>query len=225
MLEIKKNSKLELSKYSTLFFNIGLAIAIGLVIVVFEWKSPTTTSDVNLERSEGLFDVIIDDIPLTNQATPPPPKIQQPKIIEVKDEEEIEEEIVIDLDIEMVEEDVIEKLVTEAAPEQEISDEVFSVVEVMPSFPGGTAAFYEYVSKNLKYPRKALNAQVEGKVIVRFVVGENGHVGQVEVLKGIGYDCDEEAIRVLLSSPDWIPGRQQGRNVKVRIMVPLTFDI
>jgi protein TonB len=95
----------------------------------------------------------------------------------------------------------------------------------MPSFPGGNAKFYEFIAKNLKYPRRALKANVEGKVVVRFIVAEDGDVSDVEVLKGIGYDCDEEAIRVLNTSPNWIPGKQRGRNVKVRVMVPLTFDI
>jgi protein TonB len=224
-MELKKNPNLELSKYSTLFFNVGLALAIGFVVAVFEWETVENTSRVNLDTSEVMFNEIIEDVPLTNQAPPPPPKIRQPQIIEVKDEVEIEEDIEIDLDIDMVEESIIEDIVFETAPDEEISDEVFSVVEVMPSFPGGTTKFYDFISKNLKYPRKALKANVEGKVIVRFIVAENGDVSEVEVLKGIGYDCDEEAIRVLLSSPDWIPGRQQGRNVKVRIMVPLTFDI
>ena len=224
-MELKKNPNLELSQYSTLFFNIGLVLAISFVLVVFEWKTAKSTSSVNLESRGAIFEEIIDDVPLTNQASPPPPKIQPPQIIEVTDEEEIEENIKVDLDIEMTQETVVENFVLESAPEEEISDEVFSVVEVMPSFPGGTDEFYAFVSKNLKYPRKAMKANVEGKVIVRFVVAEDGDVSQVEVLKGIGYDCDEEAIRVLQSSPDWIPGRQRGRNVKVRIIVPLTFEI
>jgi protein TonB len=223
-MELKKNPKLELNRYSSLFFNIGLALAIGLVIIVFEWKSVQTVSAVNLESRAGSFEEII-DIPLTNHAIPSPPKIQQPQIIEVPDEEEIVEDIEFDLDIEMTDQAAVEVLVAESEPEEEVADEVFTIAEVMPSFPGGTAKFYEYISENLKYPRKALKANVEGKVILRFVVAEDGDVSDVEVLKGIGYDCDEEAVRVLQSSPDWIPGRQQGRNVKVRVMMPLTFNI
>lgn len=223
-MELKKNPKLELSKYCTLFFNLGLAIAIGLVLVAFEWKTVASTSKVSLETEGGMFEEIL-DIPLTNQATPPPPKFNQPKIIEIPDEEEIEEVVDIDLDIEMTEELVVEQLVSVEAPEEEIADEVFSIVEVMPSFPGGNTEFYEYISQNLKYPRKALKANVEGKVVVRFIVAEDGGISDVEVIKGIGFDCDEEAVRVLQSSPDWIPGQQRGRNVKVSIMVPLTFEI
>ena len=223
-MEHKKNPKLDLNKYTALFFNIGLAISVGLVLVIFEWETTETISRVNLDTSNQQFEEII-DIPLTKQATPPPPKIQQPKIIEVPDEEVIAESIEIDLDIDITEEVVVEELVIENEPEEEQADEVFSIVEEMPSFPGGNTKFYEFVSKNLKYPRKALKANVEGKVVVRFVVEEDGDISDVEVLKGIGYDCDEEAIRVLNNSPNWIPGKQRGRNVKVRVMVPLTFDI
>ena len=223
-MELKKNPKLELAKYSALFFNIGLAVAIGLVLIVFEWETVESTSEVKLESSVGSFEEIL-DVKLTYQEPPPPPKIQAIKIIEVPDDEEIEESIVIDLDIEMDEEAVIQELVVEDAPAEEVVDEVFSIVEVMPSFPGGNAEFYEYISKNLKYPKKALKANVEGKVVVRFVVDESGDISDIEILKGIGFDCDEEAIRVLQSSPDWNPGQQRGRNVKVRVMVPLTFDI
>jgi protein TonB len=68
-------------------------------------------------------------------------------------------------------------------------------------------------------------ASVEGKVVLRFVVGTDGSVGDVEVLRGIGYDCDEEAVRVIQSSPKWSPGKQRGRKVKVSMIVPLNFNL
>jgi protein TonB len=95
----------------------------------------------------------------------------------------------------------------------------------MPSFPGGSSKFNEFITQNLKYPLKARRANVEGKVIVSFIVEANGKLSGIEVVKGIGFDCDEEAVRVLSSTPDWIPGQQMGRNVKVRVLLPLTFDI
>ena len=223
-MEIKKNPELELSRYRWLFFNIGLTISMGLILVVFEWKTVDEHSTVNLIDDSGYYEEII-DIPLTNQTTPPPPKISQPKIIEIPNEEEIDEAIEIDLDIENTEERSIEELVIEDAPMEEVTEEVFSIVEEMPSFPGGNTEFYKYLTQNLRYPRKALKANVEGKVVVRFIVAEDGAISNVEVFKGIGYDCDEEAVRVLKSSPNWIPGKQRGRNVKVSIMVPLTFEI
>jgi len=223
-MESKKNPKLELTQYSTLFFSIGLVIAIGFAIVVFEWKTLQITSEVNLQSDLDLSEELL-DIPLSYQPSPSRPKISQPKIIEIPDEEEIVSNIAIDLDIDVADEIAVDELVNDQIPEEEIADEVFSIVEVMPTFPGGTAEFYNYIAQNLKYPRRALKANVEGKVILSFIVAENGGVSEVKVLKGIGFDCDEEAVRVLQSSPNWIPGQQRGRNVKVSIMVPLTFDI
>lgn len=223
-MELKKNPNLELTRYSTLFFSIGLVIAISFVLLAFEWKTLESGSTVSFETEGSIFEEIL-DIPLTYQALPPPPKINQPRIIEIPDDEEIENSIEIDLDIEIIEESVIEEAVNFQVPEEEVADEVFSIVEVMPSFPGGNSKFNEYISKNLKYPRRALKANVEGKVVVSFVVAENGDISNVQVLKGIGFDCDEEAVRVLQSSPKWIPGQQRGRNVKVNVMIPLTFDI
>ena len=223
-METKKNPKLELNKYSTLFFSIGLTISLGLTVLVFEWEIVEERSTVELQANDPLFEDILEDIPLTQQ-NPPPPKIQQPKVIEVPDEEEIEDEIEFDLDIEMTEETIIEELVIEEAPEEEIADEVFSTVEVMPTFPGGTSEFYEYITNNLQYPRRAKKAEVEGKVIVRFVVGLDGEISDVEVVKGIGFDCDEEAKRIIQASPNWKPGKQGGRKVKVRMIVPLNFNL
>lgn len=226
-MELKKNPNLDLNRYRVLFFNIGLTISIGFVLIVFEWKTLDTKSEVRLEVINMAFEEIL-EIPLTVQTPPPPPKAQQVKIIEIPDEEDIIEGIEIDLDIEMTEEAVVEdvaEFIVEGKPEEEAVDEIFSVVEIMPTFPGGNSEFYEYVSKNLKYPRKALKAQVEGKVIVEFVVEEDGDISDIEILKGIGYDCDEEAVRVLKSSPNWIPGKQQGKKVKVKVMVPLNFSI
>jgi protein TonB len=223
-MELKKNPKLDINKYSLLFFNIGLSLSIGFVVIVFEWKTLDTKSEVRIESTNSIFEEVI-DVPISFQSPPPPAILHQPKIIEIPDEEEIIEGIEIDLDIEVTKETVVEQIVAIGEPEEEIVDEVFSIVEVMPSFPGGNTEFSEYISKNLKYPRRALKANVEGKVILRFVVAEDGDISNIEVLKGIGYDCDEEAVRVLQSSPNWIPGKQRGKNVKVRVMVPLTFNI
>ena len=222
-MELKKNPKLELSNYRLLIFAISLSMSIGMVLIAFEWKTVGLSSTVSLETSGTAFEEVM-EVPITNQVTPPPPKVSTPTIIEIPDEEEIQEIVDINLDIE-ISEPVVESLVFEDTPEEEVADEVFNVVEIMPTFPGGSAKFIEFISQNLKYPKKALRANVEGKVIVSFIVEADGNLSEIEVVKGIGYDCDEEAVRVLSSTPDWIPGQQMGRNVKVRVMLPLNFNI
>jgi protein TonB len=195
-----------------------------MVVVAFEWETVDRVSAVDLGNVNTQFEDVFEEVPVTNQP-PPPPQVQQPQIVEVPDEEEIVEEIEIDLDVEITEDTKIEDVVFEAAPEEEKADEVFTVVEEMPTFPGGTGKFYEYVSQNLDYPTKAKKAAIEGRVILRFVVGVEGDISNVEVLRGIGFGCDEEAVRVIQSSPKWIPGKQRGRSVKVSVTVPLSFRL
>lgn len=102
---------------------------------------------------------------------------------------------------------------------------VFQVVEQMPEFEGGMAALGKYLSKNLKYPAQARSANVQGTVFVGFVVGNDGKIRDVTVLKGIGYGCDEEAKRVVSSMPPWRPGKQSGRAVSVRYSLPIRFKM
>jgi len=165
------------------------------------------------------------DIPPTEQPPPPPPKIQQPEIVEVPDEEEIEEEIEVNLDVEITEEDVIEDVVFEEPVEEEVADEVFTIVEQQPEFPGGMGAFYQYVQKKLKYPSQARRMGIEGKVFVQFVVDKAGNITEVVAVRGIGAGCDEEAVRVIGGSPKWKAGKQRGKSVKVRMILPITFKL
>jgi protein TonB len=86
-------------------------------------------------------------------------------------------------------------------------------------------SFLKYVSKNLKYPAQARRMGVEGKVFVQFVVEKDGSITDIKVVKGIGAGCDEEAVRVLENAPKWKPGKQRGRPVKQRIVLPIVFKL
>lgn len=117
---------------------------------------------------------------------------------------------------------------TMTAPQEDpkptsLDEETFTIVENQPTFPGGIAEYYTYVQENLKYPDKARKKEVSGKVFVQFVVDKSGEIRDTKVLKGIGYGCDEEALRVIGDSPNWIPGSQRGKNVNVRMVLPITF--
>lgn len=115
-----------------------------------------------------------------------------------------------------------EKIVEEP---KKVEREVFTYVEEMPTFPGGEEALLSYISKNIQYPEIAKRAQVEGKIYIQFVVGTSGQVSDVTVAKGIGAGCDEEAVRVVRSMPNWKPGRQNGHPVNVRISIPIVFKL
>ncbi len=108
---------------------------------------------------------------------------------------------------------------------QEVEDEVYTVVETPPTFPGGEAALLKYISDHLKYPQVALEQDIQGVVHLRFVVLPNGSVGDVFVVKGIDASCDREAVRVVKSLPRFIPGKQQGKPVSVWYTVPIRFVI
>ncbi len=223
-MEAKKTSRADLNKRTGLHLSIGLVISLALITLAFEWRSYDDNSLVDLGKVESDFEDVM-EIPPTEQPPPPPPKIQQPEIIEVPDEEEIEEEIEIDLDVEITEDTEIEEMVFEEAPEEEATDEIFMVVEDQPEPQGGYPAFYEYVGKNLKYPSQARRMGIEGKVFVQFVVDKDGTITEVQAIKGIGAGCDEEAVRVLKNAPKWTPGKQRGRAVKVRMVLPITFKL
>ena len=98
-------------------------------------------------------------------------------------------------------------------------------VEQMPEYPGGQAALFEYLSKNIKYPADAEKKKVEGKVFVTFVVDSDGKITDVSLLKKVFPSLDAEAIRVISAMPNWIPGRQKGQAVRVKYTVPIMFRL
>ena len=112
---------------------------------------------------------------------------------------------------------------TSAPVEEEAK--VYNVVEQMPSFPGGEAALLKYVNTHIKYPAIAQEQEISGVVVLRFVVKEDGSVGEVIVQKSLEKHCDEEAVRVVKSLPRFIPGKQQGKAVRVWYTLPVRYVI
>ncbi|MEK6479007.1 TonB family protein [Catalinimonas sp. 4WD22] len=103
--------------------------------------------------------------------------------------------------------------------------DVFTVVEEQPEYPGGMDAFYRYVSTEMKYPLEARQQGIEGRVFVQFVVEKDGSLSDVKTIKGIGGGCDTEAVRVLQNAASFSPGKQRGRPVRVRMVMPVTFKL
>ena len=110
-------------------------------------------------------------------------------------------------------------------PVEEKKQEIYHTVEQMPQFPGGDAELLKYIRDNMRYPQAALENNIQGRVIVQFVVGKDGNVTNVQVLKGVDRLCDQEAVRVIESMPRWIPGKHNGVAVPVYYRVPVTFKI
>ncbi len=116
-----------------------------------------------------------------------------------------------------------EIVVEEKKPVEE--NKVFTAVEQMPQFPGGESALMQYISKNIKYPPVAMENGIQGRVVVQFVVTKTGKIGEVKIARGKDPDLDKEAMRVVKSLPDFIPGKMNGQAVNVWYTLPVTFKL
>ena len=226
-MEAKKTPKADLNKSVGMFTNLGLAVAVGLTLAAFEYKSYDDGALKDLGRDSDNFEDIL-DVPITQQPPPPPPPppMEQPVIQEIPDEVKIEEKIDVNFDVDVKETTVIEEVVIkEVVIEEEKADQIFDVVETQPNPPGGMSGWNKYLSDNLKYPTQARRMGVEGTVIVVFVINTDGSIQDVEVLRGIGGGCDEEAVKVVTKAPKWEPGKQRGKPVRTRMRLPIRFKL
>ncbi|MDN3688305.1 energy transducer TonB [Cyclobacterium jeungdonense] len=223
-MEAKKTPKADLTKKTGMFLNLGLMVSVGLVLFAFEYRSYDDGQLKDLGSIDDDFEELL-DIPITEQPPPPPPPVEQPEIKEIPDEVEIEEKIEVNFDVDVQEETVIKEVEIAEAPVEEKADEIFDVVENMPTPPGGMEGWNKYLSNNLKYPTQARRMGIEGTVYVVFVVNTDGSIQDVDILRGIGGGCDEEAMRVVRNAPAWEPGRQRGRPVRVKMRLPIRFKL
>jgi protein TonB len=216
-MEPKKNSEVNLERKKGLFFQIGLVIALLVVLGAFEYKTYEKIA-YNL-GALNLDDLEEEIIPITKQEIkPPPPPPPPPEIIEiVEDDVEIEDEIEIE-DTESDEDEEIEII-------EEDDDEFFMVVENMPIFPGGDLGLMKYIQKHVKYPAIAKEYNITGKVYVSFIVDKSGSVTNVKIVRGVDKNLDAEAVRVVKSLPKYKPGRQRGKSVRVMFTIPINFTL
>ena len=222
-MEPKKNPNVNLEKKRGLFIQIGLTVALLIVLGAFEYRSyergASSLGDFNLEADweEEIENTFREEKP------PPPPPPPPDEIVIVEDEEEIENEIEIE-DTESDEDLEIEE-------EEEVIDEVFVIVEDMPRFQGCAddqctqMEIMKYIAKNTKYPPIAKENNITGRVFVSFVVDKTGKVTQVKVLRGVDKYLDAEAVRVVQSMPKFKPGKQRGKTVSVQYSVPINFKL
>lgn len=224
-MELKKSTKADLEGKRGIFFQIGLVVVLALVLVAFEWSSKSNMANTLGELAD--MDLEEEIIPITReQEVKPPPPPPPPKVTEVlnivEDDVEIEDELIIedaeaDQDMEI---DIIE-----FEEEEEVAEEeVFFIVEDMPSFQGkGQEGFRSWIAKNLRYPDIAAENGISGKVYVQFAVNSQGLVVDAVVVRGVDPALDKEASRVVMSSPKWAPGKQRGKAVKVQFTFPINF--
>ncbi|KAF5057225.1 hypothetical protein DSECCO2_358980 [anaerobic digester metagenome] len=223
-MDIKKNPKYDLERYKGLFLEAGLVIALGLMLMAFEWKKYDST-DTGFDQMQ-VVDIPEEMVEITRQEEPEPPKPEpQTTLLEIVDDDV---EVQDDLDIN-AEDDQDTEVGDFVAPVDDGEDvtvveaEIFTIVEEQPGFPGGESSLMEYLKNNIKYPQLARESNIQGTVFVTFVVEPNGSISNVKVLRGIGGGCDEEATRVVKNMPSWTPGKQRGKPVRVQFNLPIRF--
>ena len=220
-MELKKNPKVDLRRYSGLFFEVGLVIAIGAVLLALNYSVHTKRTVVFGELKEVIAEEGI--VPITRQQTPtPPPPPEIPKVAEVINIVDDDTNLDDELDIEDIEADQETEIVVVKRQEEEEEDEIFMIVEEIPEFPGGEDALHRFMIEHTKYPKSAKKKHVSGTVYVQFVINEKGEIENVMIPRSVDPALDREAVRVVENMPNWIPGKIRGKPVKA--LQTLWFD-
>lgn len=224
-MEEKKSPKANLENKKLMFMQIGLIISLLVAWLAFEHKSYDKRDYTEIIRAaENIEEEMVE---ITQQEQPKPQPMEMPKqttqLEIVNDDVEVED---IEINVETNQEEVIQEYTpVEVEEEEVVEQEVFTIVEQMPSFPGGDEKMYKYLGNNIKYPQVARETGIQGRVFVNFVVEPDGSVSNVKVLRGIGGGCDEEAMRVVKAMPKWTPGKQRGKAVRVSYTLPVVFKL
>lgn len=224
-MELKKSHKANLERRQGGRFFLGLIISLSLLLISFEWTTLTTKLAAVHAAPEIQFDVNeIDHI--RREEIKPPAKPELPPltpIIKLVDEDIPMPEIVwsteVDPGTQITFSDYPDPVPEVIEPEERY------IVEIMPTFNGGNPSteFYKYIMANLKYPELAVQNNISGRVIVKFVINSRGKLVKAEVIRGVHPDLDNEALRVINSSPRWEAGIQSGRRVSVTFVFPISF--
>lgn len=220
-----KTARADLRSQYILVLEISFILTLGLLVLLARapLRTTATVEPVMMDQER----VQMEEVQQTNQVEPPPPPPRPSVPIAVSDDTVLENDE-LDLDASLDLEAPLVKLPlppTPATPAEEKpkpppEPEVFIAVEEMPELIGGLAS----IQKELRYPEIARRAGLEGRVFVEFIVDEKGNVVDPVVLKGIGGGCDEEAVRAVMTAK-FKPGRQRGKAVRVRYVIPVLFKM
>ena len=213
---------------SILFF--GVAVSVPKVVAALG-------GDEGVVDEKKIVDVNLDLFEEEKKEEPPPPPVE-PEPVKIESvqftqleavDEPVEEPPPMQEELAETNAGTItqegEKIEAPPPVVEEAEPQIFTIVEEMPSFPGGEAELFKYLRKAVKYPQIAQDAGISGVVHVTFVVDEGGKVKDPKVLRGIGGGCDEEAIRVVKAMPPWEPGKQRGKPVRVQYNLPIRFTL
>lgn len=216
MRDDRKKPKSDLRKYYTVFLELGIVVALLIFIVAMKVELPANEKQIDYSEEQEVVQME-EVIQTKQQETPPPPPTPQVPVAVPNDEIIENENINIDADL-----DLSEPLEMPEQPKRDTGNEedFFVAVEQMPQLKGGLAA----LQSKINYPEQARRAGIEGRVIIQFIVTEEGKVEDAKVVRGIGGGADQEALRVVKQA-EFIPGRQRGRPVRVQYSLPITFRL
>ena len=228
-METKKSERVDLEKGKWTSLLIGFTMALAVMFVTLEWTQREVVDNselytvVDVTLNEELVPVTL---PEKKTVPPPPAAVTKAEIIEIIDDDaDIIEDMPASPDdnsndwVDLTQIDIIE-----VEPEP-VDDVPYTVVEDQPEFPGGAAALYEYLSKNIKYPAICRENNIQGRVVVVFIVNRDGSIVEPEVVKSVNPMLDKEALRVISNMPKWKPGLQFGKPVRVKFIVPVNFRL
>jgi periplasmic protein TonB len=223
-MELKKSKTADLENKKGIFLQVGLVVALSIILIGFEW----TTKPQDDDDTEMVRQIEFEDEMIVTRREPPKeqPKPETPKVAEVLDivEDDVEIED-FDFDMEVDDNTEYDFTMLDDDEEQIDEEEIFYIVEDMPTFNGGDPAleFRKYIAANLDYPEIAAENGISGRVIVQFAVNAQGKVVDAVVVRSVDPALDREAVRVVMASPPWTPGRQRGKAVKVLFTFPINF--
>jgi len=225
-MKSKKSGKADLERNRSTFFLIGLVLTLLLVLMAFEWPSKTEKVEILQGKSIDAVEDLIIPIVREPKETPPAPKPVSIDFVKiVPNENAILNEWKIDIseptDITPIE----FPKVAEPLPEEKEEEIFTNYIDVPAAFPGGERALYKYISDQVRYPVIAQENGVQGKVYVQFVVDEKGNVVNAHVSRPGDNSLDIEALRVINSLPQFKPGMQNGRFVKVYYTAVINFQL
>ena len=227
-MEVKKSPKADLEKKKTTGLLIGYVLALAVMFIAFEWSERDKVINIDTGMGEVYFEEEI--IPITEQEeqkTPPPPP-EAPKaeeIIEIAENDANVEETTIQASDETDKAVEVKYVPVEGEEEEVEEQQIFQVVEEMPEFPGGMAECMKWLSKNMKYPTISQENGVQGRVIVQFVVNRAGSIVDAVVARGVDPYLYKEALRVVGLMHKWKPGKQRGKEVRVKYTLPVMFRL
>jgi len=220
-----KTSKKSLEKNRIIFFEIGMILALSVILFAFEWGKKDI-DNIGIEARE-VVEVIEEMVPVTKTKIEKPlPKLPATTILNIVPDDQIDIDDNIYINAEGGENVEVPDYVPIPLPEEIVDEpEYFRSVEIMPAFPGGEIARLQYLSQNVKYPQLARETGIQGIVYVEFIVDTDGSITNARIRRGIGGGCDEEALRVVESMPAWSPGIQRTQPVRVLFTMPIKFTL